>query len=84
MFSLFLSLRNQAPWYRKELVGCRVSMLPPFSMGMLSKILGKATLIAISCVGWVTNHFVGTKFPNQSDISAAVGWVSIDSSLLWL
>ncbi|KIJ62428.1 hypothetical protein HYDPIDRAFT_94568 [Hydnomerulius pinastri MD-312] len=30
-------------------------------------------LIAISCIGWVTNHFVGTKFPNQSDISAAVG-----------
>ncbi|KAH9971879.1 hypothetical protein BGW80DRAFT_1318981 [Lactifluus volemus] len=51
MFSLFLSLRNQVPWYRKEL----------------------AVLLAISCVGWVTNHFVGTKFPNQSDISAAVG-----------
>ncbi|KAG2346252.1 DUF1212-domain-containing protein [Suillus weaverae] len=30
-------------------------------------------LVAISCIGWVTNHFVGTKFPNQSDISAAVG-----------
>ncbi|KAF9222193.1 DUF1212-domain-containing protein [Gyrodon lividus] len=30
-------------------------------------------LIAISCIGWVTNHFVSTKFPNQSDISAAVG-----------
>ncbi|KAI9461872.1 hypothetical protein F5148DRAFT_1276653 [Russula earlei] len=51
MFSLFLSLRNQAPLYRKEL----------------------AVLVAISCVGWVTNHFVSTRFPNQSDISAAVG-----------
>ncbi|KAI9454482.1 hypothetical protein BJY52DRAFT_725267 [Lactarius psammicola] len=51
MFSLFLSLRNQAPWYRKEL----------------------AVLVAISCVGWVTNHFVGTRFPGQSDITAAVG-----------
>lgn len=51
MFSLFLSLRNQAPWYRKEL----------------------AILVAISCVGWVTNHFVGTRFPGQSDITAAVG-----------
>jgi len=51
MFSLFLSLRNQAPWYRKEL----------------------AILVTISCVGWVTNHFVSTRFPNQSDISAAVG-----------
>lgn len=30
-------------------------------------------LVAISCIGWVTNHFVGIKFPNQSDISAAVG-----------
>ncbi|KAG2129605.1 hypothetical protein DEU56DRAFT_816968 [Suillus clintonianus] len=30
-------------------------------------------LVAISCIGWVTNHFVSTKFPNQSDISAAVG-----------
>ncbi|KAG2071228.1 DUF1212-domain-containing protein [Suillus decipiens] len=30
-------------------------------------------LVAISCIGWVTNHFVGTKFPNQSDMSAAVG-----------
>jgi len=51
MFSLFLSLRNQAPWYRKEL----------------------AVLVGISCVGWVTNHFVGTRFPGQSDINAAVG-----------
>ncbi|KAH9971269.1 hypothetical protein BJV74DRAFT_889383 [Russula compacta] len=51
IFSLFLSLRNQAPWYRKEL----------------------AILVAISCIGWVTNHFVSTRFPNQSDISAAVG-----------
>ncbi|KAI0280322.1 hypothetical protein BC826DRAFT_1112266 [Russula brevipes] len=50
-YSLFLSLRNQAPWYRKEL----------------------AILVAISCLGWVTNHFVSIKFPNQSDISAAVG-----------
>lgn len=30
-------------------------------------------LVAISCIGWVTNHFVGLKFPNQSDISSAVG-----------
>jgi hypothetical protein len=51
---------------------------------MLSINPGKAILVAISCLGWVINHFVGTKFPNQSDISAAVGWVPIDmdSSLL--
>ncbi|KZP13584.1 hypothetical protein FIBSPDRAFT_869093 [Athelia psychrophila] len=51
LYSLFLSLRNQAPYNTKEL---------PIS-------------VAISCVGWVTNHFVGTKFINQNDISAAVG-----------
>ncbi|EPQ52989.1 DUF1212-domain-containing protein [Gloeophyllum trabeum ATCC 11539] len=51
MYSLFLSLRNHAPWNRRELY----------------------LLVAISCCGWVTNHFTGTKFPNQSDISAAVG-----------
>ena len=38
-------------------------------------ILDKLKLfsIAISCVGWVTNHFAGTKFINQNDISAACG-----------
>jgi hypothetical protein len=30
-------------------------------------------IIGISCVGWVTNHFTSVKFPNQSDITAAVG-----------
>ncbi|KAH7910076.1 DUF1212-domain-containing protein [Hygrophoropsis aurantiaca] len=30
-------------------------------------------LVVISCIGWVTNHFTSIKFPNQSDISAAVG-----------
>ncbi|KAF8553122.1 DUF1212-domain-containing protein [Imleria badia] len=51
MYSLFLSLRLMAPWWKKEMI----------------------LLIAISSIGWVTNHFVSTKFPNQSDISAAVG-----------
>ncbi|KAF8435404.1 DUF1212-domain-containing protein [Boletus edulis BED1] len=51
MYSLFLSMRLMAPWWKKEMI----------------------LLIAIACAGWVTNHFVGTKFPNQSDISAAVG-----------
>jgi hypothetical protein len=27
MFSLFLSLRNQVPWYRRELVGYHVYIL---------------------------------------------------------
>ncbi|KAJ7860246.1 hypothetical protein B0H14DRAFT_3624004 [Mycena olivaceomarginata] len=30
-------------------------------------------LIGISCIGWVTNHFSGVKFKDQSDITAAVG-----------
>ncbi|KAI0308916.1 hypothetical protein OF83DRAFT_1180231 [Amylostereum chailletii] len=51
MFSLFLSLRNQAPWNRKEIV----------------------LLVVISCIGWVTNHYASLVFPNQSDISSAVG-----------
>ncbi|KAI0030482.1 hypothetical protein K488DRAFT_54115, partial [Vararia minispora EC-137] len=51
MFSLFLSLRNHAPLFRKEL----------------------PLLILVSCAGWVTNHFTATVFPNQNDISSAVG-----------
>jgi uncharacterized membrane protein YjjB (DUF3815 family) len=37
--------------------------------------------VAIACVGWVTNHFVGSKFPNQSEISAAVGSVLLTSPI---
>ena len=37
----------------------------------------KYLLIAISCIGWVTNHFTGTRFHNQSDISAAVGALAV-------
>ncbi|KZT05711.1 DUF1212-domain-containing protein [Laetiporus sulphureus 93-53] len=55
MYSLFLSLRNQAPYNRKETY----------------------ILVAISCVGWVCNHFTGTKFPNQNDIPAAVGGMAV-------
>ncbi|KAJ7843969.1 hypothetical protein B0H13DRAFT_131525 [Mycena leptocephala] len=51
MYSLFLSMRNQAPWRNREMF----------------------LIIGISCVGWVTNHFTSVKFPNQSDITAAVG-----------
>ncbi|KAJ7482684.1 hypothetical protein FB451DRAFT_1029898 [Mycena latifolia] len=51
MYSLFLSMRNHAPWRSREML----------------------LLIGIACIGWVTNHFTGTKFANQSDISAAVG-----------
>ena len=30
-------------------------------------------LIAISCLGWATNHFTGLKFPGQNDVSSAAG-----------
>jgi uncharacterized membrane protein YjjB (DUF3815 family) len=30
-------------------------------------------LVAIACIGWVTNHFAGQHFAGQSDISSAVG-----------
>ncbi|KAJ7715205.1 DUF1212-domain-containing protein [Mycena metata] len=40
---------------------------------MFSLFLKIVLIITIASIGWVTNHFVGIKFPNQSDISAAVG-----------
>ncbi|CCM05223.1 uncharacterized protein FIBRA_07433 [Fibroporia radiculosa] len=55
MYSLFLSLRNHAPYYRVETI----------------------LVVAISCIGWVCNHFTGTKFIGQSDISAAVGGLAV-------
>ncbi|KAJ7760897.1 DUF1212-domain-containing protein [Mycena maculata] len=51
MYSLFLSIRNHAPWRNKEML----------------------LLVAIACVGWVTNHFTSIKFVNQNNIGAAVG-----------
>ncbi|KAI9060774.1 DUF1212-domain-containing protein [Trametes sanguinea] len=55
LYSLFLSLRNYAPWRHRELY----------------------LLVAVSCIGWVTNHFTGTRFKGQSDISAAVGALAV-------
>jgi len=34
-------------------------------------------LVIVSCIGWVCNHFTGTKFPNQNDIPAAVGGAAV-------
>ncbi|KAJ8078940.1 pheromone-regulated protein prm10 [Marasmius tenuissimus] len=51
MFSLFLTMRNQGPLFKLEML----------------------VTIVIACTGWVTNHFVGTVFVGQADISAAVG-----------
>lgn len=33
--------------------------------------------ILIAGIGWITNHFVSLNFPNQSDISAAVGAAAV-------
>ena len=41
------------------------------------RVLLQYLLVAISCIGWVTNHFTGTRFRNQSDISAAVGALAV-------
>ncbi|KAI0753996.1 hypothetical protein C8Q80DRAFT_1216283 [Daedaleopsis nitida] len=55
LYSLFSSLRIQAPWNRRELY----------------------LLVVISCIGWVTNHYTGIHFPNQNDVSAAVGALAV-------
>ena len=49
-YSLFLSVRNHAPWHRREL----------------------HMLVAISCIGWVTNHFTARAHA-YGTIHAAVG-----------
>jgi hypothetical protein len=70
MYSLFLGMRNQAPRRNREMV--RTFIMCHFVlMGADSSL--HFLIIGISCVGWVTNHFASVKFPNQSDITAAVG-----------
>ncbi|KAI0280636.1 hypothetical protein BGY98DRAFT_1088820 [Russula aff. rugulosa BPL654] len=77
---LCASSHSNAPWYRKTPSQYWAFLTVPMYSLFLSlrnqapwyrKEL--AVLVAIACVGWVTNHFVGTRFPNQSEISAAVG-----------
>lgn len=77
MFSIFLSLRNMAPWNRKEIVCCVLSAL--FYVILNKKIISilQLPLVLISCIGWVTNHFTATVFVNQLDVSAAAGYVSV-------
>ncbi|KAJ1303941.1 hypothetical protein OPQ81_008352 [Rhizoctonia solani] len=54
-FALFLSLRNQSPFTRKELY----------------------VAVLIACAGWVTNRFSSIAFPNRSDISSALGSLTV-------
>lgn len=45
--------------------------------GSLTFVFLQVLLVTISCIGWVSNHFTGIKFPNQSDVSAAVGALAV-------
>jgi hypothetical protein len=48
----------------------------PFTSNWVEALIlsfSKLFTIGISCIGWVTNHFVETKFINQIDVSAACG-----------
>lgn len=66
-------------WQRTPSLWWAFLSVPCYSLFLslrFGAVVGKRELfllVVISCIGWVTNHFVGTKFPNQSDISAAVG-----------
>ncbi|KAJ7745266.1 DUF1212-domain-containing protein [Mycena olivaceomarginata] len=53
--------------------GARVfAVLEPAESGAVAE-QGDIAAHRISCIGWVTNHFSGVKFKDQSDITAAVG-----------
>ncbi|KAG1718101.1 hypothetical protein EDB19DRAFT_1863305 [Suillus lakei] len=64
--------RTPSLWWAFLSVPC-YSLFLSLRFGAVLRRRELLLLVAISCIGWVTNHFVGTKFPNQSDISAAVG-----------
>ncbi|KAL1741632.1 hypothetical protein HDZ31DRAFT_45008 [Schizophyllum fasciatum] len=68
------------PWYQKNVSMWWAFLTVPLYSVFLSLRNHAAwntkelpVLVAISCIGWVTNHFTATKFVNQNDISAAVG-----------
>ncbi|KAL1674247.1 hypothetical protein EV122DRAFT_221048 [Schizophyllum commune] len=68
------------PWYQKNVSMWWAFLTVPLYSIFLSLRNHAAwntkelpVLVAISCIGWVTNHFTATKFVNQNDISAAVG-----------
>jgi len=70
MCALFVALKNQSPWWRKELV--RLNPLTCGS-GFLSDWQYISTIIA--CGGWAANHFASQRFVNRNDISSAIGYV---------
>lgn len=75
-----LSHRADGPWYqRTPSVKWAILTVPLYSLWLSLRFYAPwrrkelPLLVAISSLGWVCNHFTGLKFPNQSDISAAVG-----------
>ncbi|OBZ72872.1 hypothetical protein A0H81_06707 [Grifola frondosa] len=65
-----LSHHADGPWYQRTPSYC-LRNYAPWNRKEI------ALLVAISSIGWVTNHFTGLKFPGQSDISAAVGALAV-------
>ena len=63
---------NQAPLNRKEMVCCSL-VVQIHRLELTNQ--KQPLLVGISCVGWVTNHFTGTKAVGQSDVVAGVGVV---------
>lgn len=71
MFSLFLSLRNQAPWYRKELVSCSCPDVREYTKVRNPKI-GRPR---VNFLCWLGHEpLCGLKVP-KSERDQCRGWV---------
>ncbi|KAJ7101471.1 hypothetical protein B0H15DRAFT_816210 [Mycena belliarum] len=79
-YTCSVSHNPAGPWYQRTpslyWAFLTVPMFPLF-LSMRNHAPWRARemllVVGIACIGWVTNHFTGTKFPGQSDVSAAVG-----------
>jgi len=78
LFATSMSLRNMCSWRQDEFVSLSVLFR---SITSLTTFV-QPVLIGIACIGWVTNHFTSTKFINQSDFCAAVGYVSAQLTVM--
>lgn len=79
-YSCSMTHHADGPWYQKTPSKFWAFMTVPMYSLFLSLRIGARynrkeifLLVAVSCVGWVVNHFTGTKFVGQSDVIAAVG-----------
>ncbi|KAI0086031.1 hypothetical protein BDY19DRAFT_375413 [Irpex rosettiformis] len=73
-----------APWYQQTpSLWWAFFTVPMYSLWLSLRFYAPwnrkelVLLVAISSIGWTCNHFTGTKFPGQSDISAAVGALAV-------